>query len=112
LLKVTVVSQGAHYGNSHCIPRIALYPNDSKTPFQFKRLQFPVRLAFAMSINKSQGQTLDKVGLYIPVPLFAHGHLYVALSRTRSGASGIVLYDPRDDEPQLTNVVFTEVFST
>ena len=110
LLKVTIVSQGAYFGETHCIPRIALYPNDSNLPFRFKRLQFPVRLAFAMSINKSQGQTLDKIALYLPAPVFAHGHLYVALSRTRLGGHGIVLFDPNGDTSNLSNVVYREVF--
>jgi ATP-dependent exoDNAse (exonuclease V) alpha subunit len=47
----------------------------------FKRRQFPVRPAFAMTINKSQGQTPENVGLYIPAPVFIYGQLYVALSR-------------------------------
>ncbi|KAH7056233.1 hypothetical protein BKA57DRAFT_531925 [Linnemannia elongata] len=40
-------------------------------PFKFQRLQFPVQPAFAMTINKSQGQTLDTVGFYLkkPVPI-------------------------------------------
>jgi ATP-dependent DNA helicase PIF1 len=50
-------------------------------PFVLKRRQLPVRLAFAMSINKAQGQTLKRVGIYLPQPVFAHGQLYVAISR-------------------------------
>lgn len=48
------------------------------------RKQFPIRLAFAMTITKSQGQTFDKVGLYLPRfnSIFTHGHLYTALSRS------------------------------
>ena len=37
-----------------------------------------------MTINKTQGQTFDKVGIYLPAPVFSHGQLYVALSRAKS----------------------------
>ncbi|XP_063921237.1 uncharacterized protein LOC135136038 [Zophobas morio] len=50
-------------------------------PFTFKRLQFPVRLAFAMTINKAQGQSLRVAGLNLGSPCFSHGQLYVACSR-------------------------------
>jgi hypothetical protein len=90
MLEVTIISQGAHFGTKHLLPRIALYPSQTGLPFSFKRLQFPVRLAFAMTVNKAQGQTLDAVGIYLPNDLFTHGQLYVALPRTRLGPSGIV----------------------
>jgi ATP-dependent exoDNAse (exonuclease V) alpha subunit len=92
------------------IPRIALYPSQTNLPFQFKRLQFPVRLAFAMTINKSQGQTLDKIGLSLPNELFAHGQLYVSLSRTRSGAAGIVLLGGGEGDT-IRNIVYREVLT-
>jgi ATP-dependent DNA helicase PIF1 len=42
-------------------------------PFTLRRRQFPVRPAFAMTINKAQGQTLKMVGIFLPKPVFTHG---------------------------------------
>ena len=66
------------------IPRIKLAPSDINLPFVLECRQFPVRLAYPMTINKAQGQTFDKVGIYLPAPVFSHGQLYVALSRAKS----------------------------
>ena len=59
-------------------------PSDSIIKIKFKRHQFPVRLAFRMTIDKAQGQTLQDTGVYLPDPVFAHGQLYVAFSRVGS----------------------------
>ena len=67
-----------------CSPQVFWRANPalpSDLPFEFKRLQFPIRLAFAMTINKSQGQSLKVAGINLERPCFSHGQLYVACSR-------------------------------
>ena len=67
-------------------------------------------LAFAMTINKSQGQTLDKVGIYLPHPVFAHGQLYVAFSRVRKSTDVRVFIADSSRQGKLlqrSNKVFT-----
>ncbi|KAJ8707929.1 hypothetical protein PYW08_010049 [Mythimna loreyi] len=73
---------GCGAGESVLIPRIPLIPNNF--PFQFKRIQFPVALCYAMTINKAQGQTLGVAGVDLTASCFSHGQLYVALSRVSS----------------------------
>ena len=63
----------------------------SELPFVHSRKQFPVRLSFAIIVNKSQGQTIPNVGIYLPRHVFRHGQLYVALSRGVSENSTKVL---------------------
>jgi hypothetical protein len=58
-----------------------------------KRRQFLIRLAFSMTINKSQGQTFDKICTYLPKPVFSHGQLYVSLLRVRSLGLLSVVYE-------------------
>jgi hypothetical protein len=80
LLRVQLIN-GPHAHTQAFIPRIELSPSENSLPFKLKRRQFPVRLCFAMTINKAQGQTIKNLGVYLPNPVFGHGQLYVGLSR-------------------------------
>lgn len=64
-----------------------------KTPFIQKTKQFPVKLAYAFTIHKAQGQTYDSVILDLNSHIFAPGQLYVALSRAKS-LQGLYLTKP------------------
>ncbi|XP_074304621.1 uncharacterized protein LOC141639372 [Silene latifolia] len=62
---------GHHKGERVFIPRIPLQPSPAdKFPFNFKRKQFSIKLSFVMTINKAHGQILDKLGIYLPQPVF------------------------------------------
>lgn len=52
------ILNGNHVGNCTLIPRIKLVTREKKLPFMMIRKQYPIRLSYAMTINKSQGQTL------------------------------------------------------
>ena len=72
-----------HNGRIVLIPRISLEaPAEAKLPFKMIRRQFPINPAFCMTINKAQGQTFAKVGIYLGTCVFTHGQLYVAVSRS------------------------------
>ena len=113
------VETGPSKGSTVFIPRISLFPSDARLPFQLVRRQFPVRPAFAMTINKAQGQTLTKVGVFLPKPVFSHGQLYVALGRCGDpGGVKVLVPDGRRDAADgapagvyTSNVVYQEVLS-
>ncbi|CAN6892364.1 unnamed protein product [Brassica oleracea] len=103
---------GTHVGDSVLIPRIQLSPTDTIYPFTFRRRQYPIKLCYAMTINKSQGQSLKQVALYLPRPVFSHGQLYVALSRVTS-PEGLKIVDDTEGATRkdvVTNIVHKEIF--
>jgi ATP-dependent exoDNAse (exonuclease V) alpha subunit len=99
---------GEHAGKKAFIPRITISPSAEQIAFEMKRRQFPVRLAFAMTINKSQGQSVDNIGLDLRTDVFAHGQLYVALSRCTSSQRVKALFK-NDISTATKNIVYPEV---
>ena len=97
------------------LPRIDLRTDENNYTFILTRRQFPVRLAFAMTINKSQGQSLSKTAIYLSQSVFSHGKLFVSMSRggdpqntkmfltTIPGKQGII-----DNGNYTANIVYSE----
>ncbi|UYV67989.1 hypothetical protein LAZ67_5002727 [Cordylochernes scorpioides] len=84
VVEATILT-GSFQNEEVFIPRIPLIHDDKHSPLHFKRLQFPIRVSFAMSINKAQGHSLKIAGIDLRQPCFSHGQLYVACSRVGSG---------------------------
>jgi hypothetical protein len=95
-------------GSYELLPRINFTVEEQGVPWVLQRRQFPVKLAFALTINKSQGQSLDEVGVDLRRPVFTHGQLYVALSRAISVQGVKILIDSQVAR-KTANIVFPEV---
>jgi hypothetical protein len=63
-------------------------------------------LAFVMTINKAQGQTMKTIGIYLLEPIFTHGQLYVVLSRA-TRVNNVSVFCPNGRTT--TNVVYMEL---
>ena len=107
LFCLTIPNDPSQPGKKFMLPRINC-KTPKHYPFAFMRRQFPVRAAFAMTINKAQGATLDAEGLDLTSPVFGHGQLYVALSRVKDFDKITIL--TCHSQTTTKNVVFHEVF--
>ena len=99
------IQSGIHTGRVVCLPRCSCHVSreNSGLPFEFSRVQFPLIPAYCVSVHKSQGQSLTKIGVVVDQDSFAHGQVYTALSRT-SGWERIWVMLPLGDE-DISNMV-------
>jgi ATP-dependent DNA helicase PIF1 len=108
---------GKRKGQHVLIPRISFVSDDDtqEFPLRLRRKQFPVQPAFAMTINKAQGQTVMNLGLYLYTPCFSHGQLYVAMSRvtSRSKFKAVIEYPELEEEDGLytSNIVYRQIIN-
>ena len=109
ILECHVLKEGGD-GDMVFIPRIALDLGLEGSPIPFHCLQFPIHLAYAMTINKSQGQSVRNVGIDLRSSVFSHGQLYVALSRCTHPRRIKVVFKEGQEHTKTTNVVWPEVF--
>jgi ATP-dependent exoDNAse (exonuclease V) alpha subunit len=100
---------GDHAGERVFIPRISNLPTEDQVSFKFTRRQFPVRVCFTMTINKSQGQTVKNVGLDLRTPVFTHGQFYVGISRVTSVWNIKAIWEENVREAKSKNIVYREV---
>ena len=91
------------------IPRLPLQPSGADLPFTLVRYQFPLRPCFAISMNKSQGEPLMRVGIYLPKSVFSNGQLYLALRRARRKSDFHIVLPFTADRPRARNVVYKEL---
>ena len=79
------------------------------------RKQFPLRLSYAITVNKSQGQEYERVLYDVREDAFAHGHTYVAFSRSKRYDT-LKLYcgeeNIQNNCPFVLNVVYKDLISS
>jgi len=102
---------------SHWIPRIRFtFSMRWGTSYQLTRTQFPLRLAYAVTVNKSQGQEYEQVLFDVTAQPFSHGQCYVAMSRIRRFDT-IKIYIGENSmsstgDPIITNVVYPKLLES
>jgi len=100
---------GKHAGNVVFIPRITLEPSEESLPIPLSHCQFPVHVAFAMTINKSQGQSVTHVGLTCALLSFHMVNFMLHCHAALQGRGFKVLFPEGSQASSTLNVVYPEV---
>jgi len=108
------------------LPRIPTCSTQSNFPFTLKRTQFPIKLAYAVTFNRAQSQTVTGLcGILLPKNVWTHGQIYVAFSRCGNPRNILVWADQEvfEENPRIkanmkrgctyvSNVVYKDVLTT
>lgn len=96
----------------HILPRIA-FSFITWQGVAVKRVQFPIRLSFCVTVHRAQGLTLDRCCVDFTLDPFTHGHVYVALSRVRMSSDLLILTSPdridSNGNAKVLNIVFNSL---
>ena len=105
------ILSGEFAGQLRLLSRIKLSSTEGELPFLLTRTQFPIRLSFAITVNKSQGQSLSVVSMDLRHAVFTHGQLYVAMSRVTTVIGLFLLLPPLcpSTAGTVANIVYPEV---
>lgn len=106
VIEATIIS-GQHKGEDVLIPRIPLISNENV--IEFKRLQFPIKIAFVLTINKSQGQSFNMIGIDLQQEVFSHGQLYVSMTRATDPENLHIL--TKDTDAFTKNIVYKQILN-
>ena len=99
---------GSFHGQLQLLPHIKLTSTDKELPFIISRRQFLIRLYFTITVNKSQGQSFNFIGVNLCILVFTHGQLYVTLLRV-TDIHGLLLLLPENRDTITTNIIYPEV---
>ena len=103
------------------LPRIPMTSTQSNLPFTLKRTQFPIKLAFTVTFNRAQSQTVPgDCGMLLPKSVWTHGQIYVGFSRCGNPRNIHVWADQDEFEDfptvegksYVANIVYKEVLTT
>ena len=100
---------GDFAGETRILFRTKLSTNENELPYILTRKQFPIKVCFAMTINKAQGQSFNEIGVDLRHSVFTHGQFYVAVSRA-TDAKGLHLLLP-EGQTTTDNIVYSEVLT-